>query len=55
MLSSYYVWEESGAVCWERGLTKNPRIFFILGVNVYICGGGVRLTLISLSLWEGLG
>ena len=46
---------ELGAVCRERGLTKNPGIFFILGVNVYICVGGVNLSPFDLSLGEGFG
>ena len=39
----------------NAGSQKIPEMFFISGILDYFCAGGVRLTLFSLSLWEGLG
>jgi hypothetical protein len=59
MLTSEYVWEELGFIGKIRvgnaGSQTTPEIFFISGVMIYICTGGVNLTLFDLSLWEGLG
>jgi hypothetical protein len=56
MLSSYYVWRRIRVVrVGNVGSQKTPGIFFILGVNVYICSIRVKLTPFNLSLGEGFG